>query len=250
MPNRFPTLLVRIWESCHKKFASNVIAVSNAVKNNLTIAGAVVVYEGLPKPYKTLLAPAAAPKMNTRTLLYLSNYIDGKGHEFALLSFEKLADRYPFWKLRFVGGDMGTKKNQTYKEYLVNKAIEMNLHDQVEWIGFCEDVSKEYHVADVVLNFSNSESFSLTCLEAMSAGRPVISTDSGGPAEIIKHNESGILVPVGDVQAMHEAMDLLMSNPQLRETMGNKAFYQVRDKFNFDETISKLKTIYLKALGS
>ena len=77
---------------------------------------------------------------------------------------------------------------------------------QVEWHAFAEKISEEYLDAAIVLNFSESESFSLTCLEAMFYGRPVIATRSGGPSEIIDHNESGILVDVKDVDAMANAM--------------------------------------------
>jgi glycosyltransferase involved in cell wall biosynthesis len=248
MPDRFPKMLVAIWESCHQKFAKKVIAVSGAVKRKLKIAEAEVVYEGLPEIYTTLNKPAHKQPSETSTLLYLSNYIEGKGHTFALQSFKKLAESHPSWKLRFVGGDMGTQKNKDYKQFLVNESKELKIQNQVEWIGFTEDIRHEYFMADVVLNFSNSESFSLTCLEAMTAGRAVISTDSGGPAEIIEQNKSGILVPVGDIASMTAAMGKLMNNPELRTTMGNQAFYHVRRKFNFDHTIGKLRTFYLRAL--
>lgn len=248
MPDRFPKVLVAIWEYCHQKFARKVIAVSDAVKRKLKIAKAEVIYEGLPEIYSTLNKPAHTQPSETHTLLYLSNYIEGKGHTFALQSFKRLAESHPNWKLRFVGGDMGTRKNREYKQFLVKQAIEWEIQDQVEWIGFTEDIRHEYLLADIVLNFSNSESFSLTCLEAMAAGRAVISTDSGGPAEIIENNESGILVPVGDVVSMTAAMEKLINNPELRAAMGDKAFYHVRRKFNIDDTIGKLRAVYLNAL--
>jgi L-malate glycosyltransferase len=248
MPDRFPKVLVGVWERCHQKLATRVVAVSNAVKNKLKVAKAEVIYEGFQETGSTFNTPAHKQASQINTLLYLSNYIEGKGHEFALQSFERLASKHPSWKLRFVGGDMGTKKNRKYKEFLVKRAIEMKIQDQIEWIGFSDDVRKEYLMADVVLNFSNSESFSLTCLEALAAGRPVISTNSGGPAEIIEQNESGILVPVGDILAMTAAMESLMTNAELRVTLGDNAFYHVRKKFNFADTIDKLRAVYLKSL--
>jgi len=248
MPDRFPKMLVAIWEACHQRFASKVIAVSDVVKYKLKTAIAEVVYEGLPEICNTVIEPPFKKASQVNTLLYLSNYIEGKGHIFALQSFKRLANKHRNWKLRFVGGDMGTRKNWEYKQILVKQAIEWEIQDQIEWIGFSEDVRHEYLLADIVLNFSNSESFSLTCLEAMAAGRAVISTDSGGPAEIIENNESGILVPVGDVVSMTTAMEKLINNPELRATIGNQAFYHVRRKFNFDDTIGKLRAIYLSAL--
>ena len=68
-----------------------------------------------------------------------------------------------------------------------------------------------------MLNFSESESFSMTCLESLYYGTPLIATDSGGPAELFKHGESGHLVPNRDVQAMAKAWPFL-------HTAGNEIY--------------------------
>jgi L-malate glycosyltransferase len=249
LPNRFPRLLVSAWQNCHIRFASKIIAVSNSVNNQLIVNGKLeVIYDGLPENFNIMSAAIPKATLPSNTLLYLSNYIEGKGQDLALKSFVDLAGKYPLWKLRFVGGDMGTIKNKVYKESLMKSAIEMKIQDQVEWVEFVEDVIQEYKAATIVLNFSKSESFSLTCLEAMAVGRPVISTNSGGPSEIIVDKESGILVPVGDVLAITSAMDYLMGDPDSCEKIGKAAFGHVRKKFSRENTIAKLQEAYLKAL--
>ncbi|NOS54900.1 MAG: glycosyltransferase family 4 protein [Cyclobacteriaceae bacterium] len=250
LPNRFPRLLVSAWQNCHIRFASTLIAVSNSVKNQLIVNEKLeVIYDGLPENFNVMSLPIPKATLPSNTLLYLSNYIEGKGQDLALKSFAGLACKYPLWKLRFVGGDMGTIKNKVYKESLMKSAIEMKIQEQVEWGAFAEEVIQEYKAAAIVLNFSNSESFSLTCLEAMAAGRPVISTNSGGPSEIIVDRESGILVPVGDIPAMTSAMDYLMGDPDSCEKIGIAAFHHVRKKFSQENTIAKLQEAYLKALA-
>jgi glycosyltransferase involved in cell wall biosynthesis len=171
--------------------------------------------------------------------------MEGKGQQYALKSFAPLAKEHPLWKLRFVGSDMGMKKNSTYKESLVKLATRLNIHDQVEWAGFEEDVFREYESASIVLNFSESESFSLTCLEAMATGRCVIATNSGGPAEIIVHQQNGILVPVGNISAMTNAMDYLIANPEIREKMSNEARNHVTSTFSPVNTTLKLRALYM-----
>jgi L-malate glycosyltransferase len=249
LPNRFPRLLVSAWQDCHKRFAFKIIAVSNSVKRQLIINEKIeVIYDGLPENFNVMSTPTPRATLPSNTLLYLSNYIEGKGQDLALKSFAGLTGKYPLWKLRFVGGDMGTVKNKVYKESLMKSAIEMKIQEQVEWAGFAEEVIQEYRAAAIVLNFSNSESFSLTCLEAMAVGRPVISTNSGGPSEIIVDKESGILVPVGNVMAITSAMDYLMGDPDSCEKIGKAAFDHVRKKFSRENTIAKLQEAYLKAL--
>jgi L-malate glycosyltransferase len=248
IPDRFPKVLARFWEICHRKFAIEIIAVSNVVKNQLKFKEKLkVIYDGLSKLFD-VSESSRADASNLNTLLYLSNYIEGKGQEFALRSFGNIATKYPTWKLRFVGGDMGKSKNKAYKQSLIELAKVMKIERQVEWAGFAEDVINEYTRATIVLNFSNSESFSLTCFEAMAIGRAVISTNSGGPAEMIEPNKSGMLVPVGDVSAMTDAIEYLITNPAIREEIGANAFLQVREKFSYDNTIAKLRMVYLKAM--
>jgi glycosyltransferase involved in cell wall biosynthesis len=79
-------------------------------------------------------------------------------------------------------------------------------------------------------------------------GRPVIATRSGGPAEIIDQNQSGILVDLEDVTGMANAIDYLISHPDKRNAMAQKAFKSVREKFSYDNTIGKLEKIYRSVL--
>ena len=240
LPSKFPRQLVKFWCAWHQRYASRTIAVSEIVKKelpykkNITVIGNELPADEV--PFTTSNGAA--------TILYPANYIQGKGHEFALEAFSLVSTKYPKWKLIFVGGDMGLKKNQDFKQVLVAMASRLKLQAQLEWHSFAENISQEYLSAAIVLNFSESESFSLTCLEAMFYGRPVIATRSGGPSEIIDHNESGILVDVKDVEAMARALDELMSSPEKREQMGRLAYARVREKFSYQNTIVRLGEVY------
>ena len=143
---------------------------------------------------------------------------------------------------------MGLEKNREFKKELIEMSERLHLKDSVAWGDFSEKISDEYLAATFVLNFSESESFSMTCLEAMFYGRPVIATRSGGPSEIIDQNESGILVDLQDTSAMANAIDYLIRNPLIREQMAKFAYTRVREKFSFENTISKLGEVYQEAL--
>lgn len=243
LPSRFPKPLVAFWCGLHDRFASAVVAVSNAVlrelpiKNNVTVIG-----NELPADDVSFAPPAS------KYILYPANYIRGKGQQHALESFAIIHKKHPDWKLKFVGGDMALQKNKEFKAELIKQANRLQLEKQVEWNDFSSKISEEYLSAAIVLNFSESESFSMTCLEAMFYGRPVIATRSGGPAEIIDQNQTGILVDLEDVTGMADAIDYLISNPEKRDAMAQKAFKSVREKFSFENTIGKLRKIYRNAL--
>lgn len=244
LPSKFPKPLVKSWCALHRRYAHTTIAVSEAVKRELTYMENVTVI-GNELPSEEINFVSRSP---CTTLLYPANYIPGKGHEYALQSWALISQKHPQWKLKFVGGDMGLIKNKQFKQSLITLSEKLQLENRVEWGGFAEKISDEYLDAGIVLNFSESESFSLTCLEAMFYGRPVIATRSGGPSEIVDHNDSGILVELKDVQTMAMAMDELISNPGIREAMARRAYESVRQRFSFANTIEKLGAVYRQAL--
>lgn len=244
MPDRFPKWLLRFWLSLHYRFASKIIAVSQSVLNQLPAHHKlVVIHNELPIEERYPQWPESASK-DTYTFLYLSNVIRGKGQDFALHAFSRASKSLPNWKLRFVGGDMGLNKNKLFLNELKDLALNLEIADKIEWLGFTEAVELEYRKADIVLNFSESESFSITCLEAFFFGRPVIASNCGGPAEIIDHGETGLLVPNKDVEAMSAAMVGLASDRQRIKEMGKKASKIVRIKFSLEQTSNKLKKVY------
>ena len=244
LPSKFPARLVRLWCGLHSRYASGIIAVSEAVRRELPVKGKVeVIYNQLPAE-EIIYEPASST-----VILYPSNYIVGKGHEYALESFARIADRYPAWKLLFVGSDMGLQKNRDFKTALIRRADDLGLHDRVEWHGPSQYMGLFYHDAGLVLNFSESESFSLTCLEALFHGRPLVATDCGGPAEIIDAPETGLLVPVADVDAMTRAIDSLLADAPRREEMGKKAYVAVRNKFSDQTTVRALGEIFNRSIG-
>jgi glycosyltransferase involved in cell wall biosynthesis len=242
LPSKFPVRLVKFWCSAHRR-ALSMIAVSEAVKRELPYAGKVeVIANELPaeeKPYE--------PPVST-TILYPANYTRGKGQEYALQSFAAISKKYPHWKLRFVGGDMGLQKNADFKKELIELSVKLGIEKQVDWQGFANYIFKEYQQASIVLNFSESESFSLTCLEAMFYGRALIATKSGGPSEIVDDGTTGLLVPVADTPAMTQALELLITNKELRETLARRAYSAAREKYGFANTTCKLGELYARVV--
>lgn len=250
MPDRFPKLLLTFWLKLHFRFASKIVAVSESVKKRLPPhPKIVVIHNELPvgDRYPNMLNDSQLK--STYTFLYLSNFINGKGQAFALKAFSKIHASLPDWKLRFVGGDMGLEKNRKYRDELMMMGERLEISHKLEWRRFTDEVELEYKKADIILNFSESESFSLSCLEALYFGRPLIASDCGGPAEIIDHQKTGILVQNRNVEEMADAMLELATNKPLREKLGSTARITVKEKFSIQNTSLKLKEVYDSALS-
>lgn len=244
MPDRFPSWLFNFWLQAHLRYAAKVVVVSQSVLKQLTPHPKLkVVYDALPFEQKGNEAKFVSHSIQ-KYFLYLSNFIQGKGHDFALDAFKRVAEHLPEWKLRFVGGDMGLGKNRMYKSKLQEKSKILGLVEKIEWHEFTDNVELEYRDATIVLNFSESESFSMTCVEAMFYQKPIIATDSGGPSEIIDNYETGILVENRNVGAMANAMLQLATNPAMQEQLAVRAAISVRERFNTQNTSLQLKNIY------
>jgi len=106
------------------------------------------------------------------------------------------------------------------------------------------DTAAEITKADLVLNLSESESFSMVCLEALKAGAPLVASDCGGPGEIIEHMRSGWLVPNRDVVAAADAIETLATDRGLRNRFRLEGRKRARSKFDVRENARQLSGLY------
>ena len=100
--------------------------------------------------------------------------------------------------------------------------------------------------ADIFVLSSQQEGFSTVIIEAMRCGAPVISTDyEVGLKEIIKDNESGLIVPVGDSEALSNAIIKLLTSPALREKFGKEGKERAGE-FTIDKKTKEYEKLFLE----
>jgi glycosyltransferase involved in cell wall biosynthesis len=98
---------------------------------------------------------------------------------------------------------------------------------------------------DIVMQPSiGDEGFSLTVIEAMSCGKPVIGTPSGGTPEILTDGEVGFIVPKHDEKLLAEKTITLIKNKDLTATMGEKARQRVLERFTWEKVVPGLIEVY------
>jgi glycosyltransferase involved in cell wall biosynthesis len=250
LPQSLVQPLARTWRWLAERAADRVVCVSQAVRHYFAPLPAVkVIYDPLPGTER-YPAPTHLPRLDgTIQLLYLSNYMQGKGQDLALKAFRQAYAQDARLRLRFAGGDMGLAKNQEFRQQLEAAAAQAGLQGVVQFGGFVTDVEAKIKAADIVLNFSESESFSLTCLDALFFGTPLIASDCGGPAELFEHERSGLLVPNRDVPAMSAAIVRLASSPETRQQFAAAGRAYVRQKFAPAHTYESLAALYQQVLA-
>ena len=84
---------------------------------------------------------------------------------------------------------------------------------------------------DVLVCPSDHEPFGMIVLEALAAGTPVVASDSGGPAEILEPDRSGLLFPTGDARALAEAVIRVLEDDGLRARLAEGGRRRVRERF-------------------
>ncbi len=123
------------------------------------------------------------------------------------------------------------------------KVIKLGISDKVIFLGNSSEVDKILCLSDLFLLPSETESFGLAALEAMAANTPVISTNSGGLAEVNNHGVTGFLSNVGDTEEMaNNAISILESDETLKEFKDNS--FKFARQFSLETILPQYEEIY------
>ena len=128
------------------------------------------------------------------------------------------------------------------------RAKEHNISADVVFLGKKQSIAELFSIADVYFLPSETESFGLSALEAMSCEVPVVATCAGGLPELVEHAQTGYLCCVGDTTEMAEAIKLLLSDDQRRISMGKEARRRTIERFNVKKIIAKYESYYRNLL--
>ena len=124
----------------------------------------------------------------------------------------------------------------------------LGLQNRLHFLGIHPQVEEIVGMADVFLLPSELESFGLSALEAMACSVPVIGSDAGGLPEVVKHAESGYLLPVGDVEGMAARTIEILKDDERRVEMGRAGRCRVEALFGADRVVSQYERFYEKVM--
>jgi glycosyltransferase involved in cell wall biosynthesis len=125
----------------------------------------------------------------------------------------------------------------------------LQLGDRVRFLGVRDDVPHVLAAAEVFCLTSVSEAASLTLLEAMASGLPVVITDVGGNPEIVRDGVEGLLVPRGDAAAVGRALLQILDDRALAARLGGAGAERVRQLYRLDRTIARYYELYQHTAG-
>jgi glycosyltransferase involved in cell wall biosynthesis len=129
-----------------------------------------------------------------------------------------------------------------------DQSLTEKLENKVSLLGWQENVGNYYKRADAFLLTSNSEGWGIAVIEAASYGLPIIMTNVGLAGEVIVNNESGLVIPVGDKEALITAMIKIIENKELRSKLSIGAKEVIKKLPSKEEILELYKESWRKAI--
>jgi glycosyltransferase involved in cell wall biosynthesis len=146
-------------------------------------------------------------------LLAVGRLVHSKAHENLIAAMPAVLKKFPDAKVGICGDGVLRSK-------LEEQIYSLGLLDSVKLLGQSDHVAKFLASADVFVMPSLWEGLPIALLEAMSAGLPIIATRVEGVEEVVTEGEHGLLVPIGNIEALADAILRLLADPELRRKMG------------------------------
>ncbi|MCP4357998.1 MAG: glycosyltransferase family 1 protein [Chloroflexi bacterium] len=144
-----------------------------------------------------------------------------------------------------IGGDPWADDLDDEMVRLQELCADLDIHDLVVFLGAKDQeiLPNYYAAAEMVVMPSHYESFGMVALEAMAMGTPVIASEVGGLAHLVKHEETGFHVPSRDPDALAARIYEMLANPACREYLGHNA-REYAQQYAWPNIVEQLATIY------
>ncbi|HEY7792310.1 MAG TPA: glycosyltransferase [Vicinamibacterales bacterium] len=177
-----------------------------------------------------------------------------KGLEDFLEAARLVAAEVPSARFIVIGAGNTSTNNSPggdpYRDSLQRLAGERGLGDRVIFTGFRPDVPSLLPGLTISVLPSHSEGLSNALLESMAAGVPVVATDVGGTAEAVSHEETGLLIPPKQPQAIAAAVGRLLRSPALANRLGRAGHQRIEDEFSLKRLIANTEALYARLLNA
>ncbi len=236
--------LTRMMNRYALKWSSEIICVSAAVKQNLLASTGKnysdkikVVRNGVKSFYEKTVK-----KSSGIVVAYFGRIKPEKGVWFFLDAIEQLSGEVKANCTFKIYGSTPPGKSHYYTN-LLDDVKSHKYHDAISVTTFVADIKQYLNESDIVVVPSlGYDSFPTIILEALSAGKPVIATNTGGAVESVIDNQNGYIISPNDTVDFSAKLSKLISDDELRKQMGDKARERYLNEFKVEDFTNRLAT--------
>ena len=245
-----PSTTVRIFRRLARLIPHAIIANSQATLETLCLTNtdgqktklhsATVVHDGF--DFSELSVPENVPGQ-CLTVGLVGRISPWKGQDVFLRAIQIVHRELPAVHFQIIGSALFGE--EAFADQIRALRAELGLEECVEFCGFVRDIQRHIGTLDILVHASTiPEPFGQVIIEGMAAAKPVIATRGGGATEIVVDDVSGLLVPMGDAEALAAAMCKLLRDRPLRERMGAAGRRRVEESFRIESTAAKISRVY------
>jgi glycosyltransferase involved in cell wall biosynthesis len=171
----------------------------------------------------------------------VAQLIPRKGHRFVLEAMASLKNRYPNARVAVFG-------NGVLEDDLRRLVAALGLSEVVHFAGYRDDLDEYLSSFDMLVHPATLEGLGVAMLKASAAGLPVIAFDVAGARETVLHDQTGLLVPAGDVESLAAAMARLIDDTALRHRLGENGRNRMQQEFSVDNMVDQHVNCYRAVL--
>jgi len=187
-----------------------------------------------------------------KSLLFVGRIEPLKGVDTLIQALALMRARGVYVCLVLIGGDVDTDPGNRNDEMKRLQAMreQAGLHDLVTFLGKRSQDTLPYYysAAEAVVVPSHYESFGMVALEAMACGTPVVASQVGGLAFLVRDGVTGYTVPVDEPQALADRLTLLLQDGNLRYQLGQQALQEAR-QYAWENIAARINELYCQVLG-
>ncbi|HEX8502422.1 MAG TPA: glycosyltransferase family 4 protein [Pyrinomonadaceae bacterium] len=154
-------------------------------------------------------------------------------------------------RVEFVIAGEDSARGRPRRALMERLVTELNLDGRVRLLGQVgeEEMPRLMASLDVFVSASHSEAFGVAMVEALACGVPVVATATDGAREIVEEGVTGLLVPVGDVNALASSISSLLEDEARRKAFGAGALAAARRRFDVARMVESTERVYAESLA-
>lgn len=234
----------RLIDKLSRYFVDRIVYISESSLESFNKKGykngkkSVIIYNGVRAPVQN----DAIEKESGLICAVVASLSPHKGHKYLLRAIHQIKDYDARVKLWIIGG--GPLKGE-----LENLVQELDINNQVEFLGIRNDVGHLLNEVDIFILPSIREGMSLAIVEAMAYGKAIIASNVGGIPELIKDGQTGLLVEPANAETIAKKICCLIEDCEMRKYLGRQACLAYKRRFTLDRMIDKIEKLYEQCFG-